>query len=256
MAAYPIPLPTSFQEPQPIVELTGELGTSGSDYLREHGFHVWAGFDEVDLPHITRIAGEAAIRNYAWLDETEERFGSPEAAARWVGHRDELLGLSGRALFLLMYKYPEREADRWAGYGMVWPEAPAVPENADPGDIREFSKTLAEARTTWGVRVSERYYQRQLITAFAKVVIAAGNQMYGVRDFWIEAWDSEADHRSAYITPHWEKKLIAIPGRRQLGFDGEAVDDLRLFYTLPDRYLADKPSEVHGPPERYQAIGA
>jgi hypothetical protein len=236
--------PTELHEPEPIPDLEGSLAVNSRAALREKGFDVWVGFDEIDLPNIRRIAGQTAVRNYCWKDETDSRFGSPEAAAKWVKKGDEQLREYGRAMFLLTNRYVEGE-QRLAGYGWAGPEQPAPPEGAALEDAELLMRDLQGRTTTFAIRISEQYMGQGLAIPFTKTILAASKILYGGHRFWLETWGSNHAGPFVYGKSGWQRKLIEIPGKRRLGYDGEEVDDIRTYYTFPDDELV---RTTQGPP--------
>lgn len=190
-----INFPTTFND---------QLTKLSAPEIEAKDFEVWSGLTPEYAAQITGIAQEPSILEYC-PNDSASRFMDIPAVERWLA--------KDRGAFLLIKR--DDDTLTLAGYGWTGPEAS---DHVDGG------------KTTFALRISERYQGLGLATPFAAVIIGASIDLYGATNFWLETWQSNAAAVHVYHKLGFTD-VAATPSER-LTKDGILVPDTRLYMTL------------------------
>jgi hypothetical protein len=195
--------PTSFSDEVDILgpDYDSKTNQALSD-LADRGFVILHGLTAELSEQIYRMAREKHIREYCPRDCTEERFGTTESTARWLS--------KGQAFFMLAKKTDS--GFDVVGYG--W----SAPKETDK---------IPRGQTTFAVRLGEAGLGQRLSLPFCKAILGATTGIYGVGNFWLETWASNAGAVHLYEELGFEKVTEVRGGRTTT--DGLDIEDTRLF---------------------------
>ena len=208
-----MPYPTTFTN-QPLSLSQFELdpaGTAAVEKLRERGFEVVIGVTHDDVPFITEIAHQHAVREQCPKDLTH-RFGNQDMMAQWLGKN------GGRAVFLL------RDVAHQTIRGYGWTGL-------------EPCEQLPEYTTTFGVRLDERVSGQGLGAPFVAAILYGSMFLFGSERVWGETWGSNVGAIKTYLKvgavlvstkDDWRPTLQMGPGV----VDGKR-QDVRLLLKFP-----------------------
>lgn len=177
--------------------------------LDDKGFELHQGLTKDYAEQLIEMAQEPAIKEYC-PNDYGSRFRDLAATADWLK--------KGRAVFLLIKR--EVDGNRLAGYG--WSGAGT-------------SSIVQHGEVTFAIRIGELGQGQGMATPFARLIIAASASIYGVRDFWLETWASNAAavhvyHKIGFVDVAQE------PADRPSVKEGR-VADTRVYMSLPNEAL-------------------
>ena len=208
-----LPFPATFTNALRALEPSelDQAGTAAIEKLRQRGFEVVVGVTLADVPYITEIAQQQAVREYCPKDLTQ-RFGDSEMMTAWLGKN------GGRAMFLL------RDVEHHVVRGYGW---------TGLGTCEE----LPDYTTTFGVRLDERVSGQGLGTPFVTTILSGSTALFGAQRVWGETWGSNVGAVKTYlklgaklvsVKDDWRPTLTTTPsvvdGKRQ---------DIHLLMTFP-----------------------
>jgi RimJ/RimL family protein N-acetyltransferase len=192
-----MPYPTTFTDtPVSLDDFElDQVGTAAIEKLRQRGFEVVTGVRPEDVPFITEIAKQQAVREFCPKD-LANRFGDREMMEQWLRKN------GGRAVFLLR----DIEHKQVRGYG--WTGLQPCEE-------------LPEYTTTFGVRLDERVSGQGLGTPFVAALLSGSMAAYGTERVWGETWGSNIGAVKTYLRigavlvgtkDDWRPTLETAPG--------------------------------------------
>jgi hypothetical protein len=165
--------PTTFAETHTPLDLYGldELGREALISLQKQGFEVVSGIQREDVPEVTAIAGQTAVREFC-RNDMDTRFGDEPMVERWLQKK------GGRGMFLL------RRLGNIAGYG--WTGA-------------EECEEIPGSETTFAVRVNDKFSGQRLATPFTTVIVSDSVARFGASNISLETWGSNTKAVKAYL---------------------------------------------------------
>lgn len=208
-----MPYPASFTD-RPLLLSQFELnpaGVAAVEKLHQRGFEVVVGVTTADVPFITEIAQQQAVREQCPKDMTN-RFGNQDMMTQWLGKN------GGRAVFLLR----DREHHTIRGYGWTGLEP---------------CEQLPEYTTTFGVRLDERVSGQGLGAPFVAAILYGSMALFGSERVWGESWGSNVGAIKTYLKvgavlvstkDDWRPTLETGPGV----VDGKR-QDIRILLKFP-----------------------
>ncbi len=204
--------PNSFADetkPVPSVGL-GQPAVEAVQQLAAKGYEVHFGLTPELAQALTVMARQPSIQTYC-PNDSGRRFTNQAAAGHWLAKR--------RGMFLLLKRTDDSKL-RLAGYGWAG---------------NETSSLVPGGETTFALRVGEAGQGQGLATPFAWLIVAASAVLYGAQNMWLETWGSNGGavhvyHKIGFIN------VVEVPGQRPLP-DGRAVDDSRIYMSLPNDLL-------------------
>lgn len=210
-----MPLPATFTDAPLVLDqnLLDPAGAAAVERLRQRGFEVIVGVTAQDVPYITEIAGQQAVREFCPKDLTH-RFRDEAMMAQWLGKN------GGRAVFLL------RDIQQKVICGYGW---------TGLGHCEQ----LPDHTTTFGVRLDERVGGQGLGTPFVASILSGSRSLFGTQHVWGETWGSNVGAVKTYLkigaklvltTDDWRPTLTTGPGV----VDGKR-QDVRLLMTFPQQ---------------------
>ena len=209
-----MPCPTTFSdEPINLAQVTlDQQATEAIGRLEQSGFEVTAGLQLADIPFITEISKQNAVREFCPNDLTK-RFGDRGMIERWL-QKD-----GGRAVFLL------RDIETKVIRGFGW------------AGLKQCDE-LPDYAATFGVRLDERVSGRGLGRPFIMAIFSGSRVLYGITGIWGETWGSNVGAVKTYLrigaevvstTDDWRETIESgtgvVEGKRQ---------DVRLLLKFPD----------------------
>jgi ribosomal protein S18 acetylase RimI-like enzyme len=207
-----IPFPDTFSEStQSVPEASlGDKGLEAIQKLAERGYEVHAGLTPEFAQAISAMALEPSIREYCPKD-SGERFADQASTERWLSKK--------RGTFLLLKRADDGSLSL-VGYGWVG----AGSNSRIPG-----------GETTFALRVGEAGQGQGLATPFSWLIVAASAALYGAKNMWLETWLSNGGavhiyHKIGFVDVAEQPDKRSVPG-------GEAVDDTRVYMSLPNELL-------------------
>ena len=203
-------LPTSFSD---LFELGSDPGLSDDgrkslEFLNMHGYAIKIGANVSIQQQISTLSSEPAIREYC-PNDTQQRFGTIDKFEKWLS--------KGRVL-VTVWQDEKIVGYGWAGNGT--------------------SSRVASGENTFAIRLGSAASGKGLATHFARLIVEASNILFGLKDIWLETWQSNGGavhiyHKIGFIDVAEEKS-----SRKKA--DGSEVDDVRLYMSLPNENLPTK----------------
>ena len=206
--------PTSFTDnPENITQVALDAdGTEAIAKLHEAGFEVVAGVRVADVPFITEIAQQQAVREQC-PNDLAKRFADRAMTEHWLGKN------GGRGVFILR----EIETKQLRGYGWV--------------GLLECDQ-LPEYENTFAIRLDERVGGRGLGVPFVKAIFSGSKAYYGTKGIWGETWGSNVGAVKTYLRVGGVLVSTADDWRPTLGMGHGDVygkrRDIRLLLKFPD----------------------
>lgn len=191
---------------------TSLLSPIGKDYYQKV---VDAGFDiNYELTgdaanQIIQLSLEPAIKEFC-PNDSGTRFKDLEAVKEWIS--------KGRIVVLLTKVLNDRT--QVVGYGWV---GEGESEKVDNG------------KATFAIRIGEAGQGQGLGTPFASLIVEVAASVYGVKNIWLETWQSNAGAVHIYHKIGFED-VANEPSFRKTA-DGHEVEDVRIYMNLPNEKL-------------------
>lgn len=184
-------------------DLTDEANTALQD-LHDKGYDVLLGLTEDYAVVIRQMCQQPSIKEYC-PNDAGRRFADRAATEKWLS--------KGRAAFLLV----RTDTKELAGYGWSGPE---------------LSQHVPGAEATFAIRIGEADQGKGLSTPYLRVIVGATQAMFGAAKIWLETWASDAAASHIYKKIGFEE--VDQMADKRPAADGQAVDDTRMYMTLPD----------------------
>jgi hypothetical protein len=205
--------PTTFTDnPENLADVTlSQAGVDALAKLKQSGFEVVAGVRMADVPYITGIAQQQAVREQC-PNDLAKRFGNREMMEHWLGKN------GGRGVFILR----EIGTKQLRGYGWAGlSQCDQLPEYAN----------------TFAVRLDEQVGGRGLGTPFVSAIFAGSKALYGTSGIWGETWGSNVGAVKTYLRVGAVLVSVADDWRPTLGIGHGDVygkrRDVRLLLKFP-----------------------
>jgi hypothetical protein len=180
--------------------------------LKQSGFEVIAGVRMSDVPFITEIAQQKAVREFC-PNDLAKRFANREMMERWLGKN------GGRGTFLLR----EIGTKQIRGYGWAG---------------LSKCEQLPEYTNTFAVRLDEGVGGRGLGAPFVAAIFSGSKALYGTTGIWGETWGSNVGAVKTYLRLGAVLVTTADDWRTTLGMGPGDVygkrRDVRLLLKFPD----------------------
>lgn len=206
--------PTTFTDsPEDLagIELD-QIGTIALEKLKQSGFEVVSGVRIVDVPFITEIAQQQAVREQC-PNDLAKRFGNREMMEHWLSKN------GGRGVFILR----EIGTKQLRGYGWV--------------GLSQCDQ-LPDYPNTFGVRLDERVGGRGLGVPFVTAIFSGSKAIYGASGIWGETWGSNVGAVKTYLRVGAALVSVADDWRPTLGTGQGDVNgkrrDTRLLMKFPN----------------------
>lgn len=174
------------------------------------GYEVHYGLSKDLADQISKMSLEPAIKEYC-LKDWSKRFIDRESTKAWLGKH--------RAAFLLVKR--ENENLILVGYG--WTGTSTSPE-------------IPNSENTFAIRIGEIGRGQGLATPFARLIVQGSSKIYGVKNIWLETWQSNAGAVHVYHKIGF--KDVKTTDSFRVRPDNSEVPDTRIYMTFPNELLS------------------
>lgn len=207
-----IELPVDYQDHTNLLNPEGlnDEANQSLEKLKDLGYEVHYGLTPEFADELAKLALEPSIQEYCIKDRTS-RFANRDTAQKWLSKH--------RAAFLLF----KREANEKELVGYGWTGTSA-------------NENIRESENTFAIRISEKAQGKGLAAPFATLIIHGSSAVFGIKNIWLETWQSNAGAVHVYHKIGFKDVLTKQSARTRP--DNSQVPDVRIYMKFPNEMLS------------------